>query len=135
MDKINSTVIALNDSFPLILPLFERLHFLFDFLKWLLGGLFGLYLIFMLLRWNEVRKTRIIMEKMLEKISSLDTRVKKIEKGIEWKNSKNGKNKNREIAETNSVKDSGWIAKIKNGFKRGTSFFEPLKKKLRGNNR
>ncbi len=91
IDYINSTIESVNNSVPIAMPIFESLRAVVDLLMWLVGGLFGIYLIFMIFKWYESRKIRNIMDEMLAKLSSLDERVRNIEKKIDTKNKRNKK--------------------------------------------
>ncbi|MFW6013576.1 MAG: hypothetical protein ACOCQG_00215 [Candidatus Nanoarchaeia archaeon] len=82
MNKTNATIEAVNESFPIISGFLESLVGFFELLKWFAGGLFGLYLIFIFLKWYEFRKIRQILGELLTKVQSLDKRVEKIEKTV-----------------------------------------------------
>ena len=85
MNKTNATLNAINDSVPILSSLLENLQGLFELLKWLVGGLFGLYLIFMFLKWYEFRKIRQVLSELLTSVKSLEKRVGKIEKSMDKK--------------------------------------------------
>ena len=50
---VNETLLI--ESIPVLSPLFEKVRVVIMSLQWLAGGLFGLYLILIFIRWHEAR--------------------------------------------------------------------------------
>ena len=49
---MNETLI-LAETVPFLIPLFEKVRLIIMSLQWMMGGIFGLYLILIILRWRE----------------------------------------------------------------------------------
>ena len=52
----NETLIL--EAVPALTPLFETVRSIIQSLQWLVGGIFGLYLILIFLRWRESRMVK-----------------------------------------------------------------------------
>ncbi|MBN2367764.1 hypothetical protein JXC34_02000 [Candidatus Woesearchaeota archaeon] len=81
---LNETII---NAVPVLMPIFDSLHALIQSLQWLVGGMFGLYLILVFLRWRESRMVSSILKEIRDDIRELsrdiravNERVNKIEK-------------------------------------------------------
>ena len=81
---------ALNETItniPLLAALIDAIRTLIQSLQWLVGGVFGLYLILIYLRWRESRTVARILREIRDDIKLLtgpiekiNARVKKLEK-------------------------------------------------------
>ena len=81
----NETLIL--DAVPALAPLFETIRLIIQSLQWLVGGIFGLYLVLIFLRWRESRMVAQILKEirddlkqLTEEIKTVNNRVDNIEK-------------------------------------------------------
>ena len=81
----NETIIL--EAVPALAPLFETIRLIIQSLQWLVGGIFGLYLILIFLRWRESRMVGQILKEIRDDLKNLadeirivNERVDKIEK-------------------------------------------------------
>jgi len=82
---VNETLIL--ESVPALTPLFEAIRLIIASLQWLVGGIFGLYLVLVFLRWRESRMVAKILKeirddlkKLAKEIKIVNDRVDKLEK-------------------------------------------------------
>ena len=81
----NETLIL--EAIPALAPLFETVRLIIQSLQWLVGGIFGLYLVLIFLRWRESRMVAQILKEirddlkqLTEEIKTVNNRVDNIEK-------------------------------------------------------
>lgn len=81
----NETIIL--EAVPALAPLFETVRLIIQSLQWLVGGIFGLYLVLIFLRWRESRMVAQILKEirddlkqLTEEIKTVNNRVDNIEK-------------------------------------------------------
>lgn len=81
----NETLIL--EALPALTPLFDAIRLIIESLQWLVGGIFGLYLILIFLRWRESRMVGQILKEIRDDLKNLadeirivNERVDKIEK-------------------------------------------------------
>jgi len=74
-DPINETLLL--SAVPALIPLFEKIRYFIQSLQWLVGGMFGLYLILVYLKWMESRQVAKILKEIRDDIKQLaeDIRV------------------------------------------------------------
>ena len=70
---INTTIIAVFEPFLTTTQSFV------GFIKLLFGGIFGLYLVLVILRWHEIRTLRNIMDEIKMEVKKINEVVKKFE--------------------------------------------------------
>ncbi len=82
---VNETLLI--ESIPVLSPLFEKVRVVIMSLQWLAGGLFGLYLILIFIRWHEARMVGRVLKEIRDDIRILsddirlvNNKVKKLEK-------------------------------------------------------
>jgi hypothetical protein len=82
---MNDTLLA--ESVPILMPLFETVREVILSLQWLMGGIFGLYLILVFLRWRESVELKKILKEIRDDIRELsddirlvNSKVKTLEK-------------------------------------------------------
>jgi hypothetical protein len=66
---MNETFII--DAIPVLGPIFDKVRIVILSLQWLVGGLFGLYLILILMRWVEARAVKKILREISDDIKEL----------------------------------------------------------------
>ena len=71
---INTTVI------PVVDPLLHTVKYFVNFVQILVGGIFGLYLILVILRWHEARTLKKLMQDVRDELVELNSTVKRLEK-------------------------------------------------------
>ena len=81
----NETIIL--EAVPALAPLFETVRLIIQSLQWLVGGIFGLYLVLIFLRWRESRivaqilkEIRDDLKQLTEEIRTVNDRVDNLEK-------------------------------------------------------
>lgn len=72
---MNETIIL--NSIPIIAPLLETIREVILSLQWLVGGLFGLYLILVFLKWKESRQMVKILKEIRQDIKEMTNELKK----------------------------------------------------------
>lgn len=72
MVDINSTLIPLTES-----PVVQGLGKVFGAVSVVVGGLFGLYLILIILRWKEARDVKCLLSEIRDDLKSLSNFMKK----------------------------------------------------------
>jgi hypothetical protein len=82
---MNDTLLA--ESVPILMPLFETVREVILSLQWLMGGIFGLYLVLVFLRWRESVELKKILKEIRDDIRELsddrrlvNSKVKTLEK-------------------------------------------------------
>ena len=82
---VNETTII--EAVPALTPLFETVRSIINSLQWLVGGVFGLYIILIFLRWRESRivakiltEIRDDLKKLADEIRTVNKRVNNLEK-------------------------------------------------------
>ncbi|MBC8501165.1 MAG: hypothetical protein H8D38_05395 [DPANN group archaeon] len=76
-----------NETIPtLIEPVANMVGGVINLLKTAIGGIFGLYVLLVILRWKEARDMKKILLEVKEQIAKLNKTVTKIEKLNEKKN-------------------------------------------------
>ena len=76
---------ALNETItniPLLAALIDAIRSLIQSLQWLVGGVFGLYLILIYLRWRESRMVARILREIRDDIKQLTGHIKKINERV-----------------------------------------------------
>ncbi len=81
MTDINST--AINLTMPIVGPIIKTIQGFMGIMQWLLGGIFGLYLVFLTLRWLELRRVSKIAMVMKTDLKELRNSVSNIEAKID----------------------------------------------------
>ncbi|MFW6449679.1 MAG: hypothetical protein ACOCZ6_01380 [Nanoarchaeota archaeon] len=76
MADVNNTINSINATIPVLEPLVSSMHGILDMLMWLLGGIFGLYILFSVIKLYEFRA----LKKM---INNLDAKLDRIEKKLD----------------------------------------------------
>ncbi|MFW5990905.1 MAG: hypothetical protein ACOCQX_01620 [Candidatus Nanoarchaeia archaeon] len=76
MADVNNTINSVNATIPVLEPLVSSMHGILDMLTWLLGGIFGLYILFSVIKLYEFRA----LKKM---INNLDAKLDRIEKKLD----------------------------------------------------
>ena len=61
---------------PILMPLFEKIRLIILSLQWLLGGIFGLYLILVFLRWKESVELKNILKEIRDDIRELSDDIR-----------------------------------------------------------
>ena len=74
MDPINETILL--TQIPAIAPLAELVHDFIVSAQWLFGGMFGLYVILIFLRWRESRMVGKILTEIRNDIRQLSKDIK-----------------------------------------------------------
>lgn len=74
---------AINASVELIQPVSYVVGSLTSFLYVLLGGVVGIYVIMLLLRWSEIVMMKKFMKEIKKEISSINERLQQMEKNYE----------------------------------------------------
>ena len=82
----NSSILAI------IEPLIESTQSMVGFVKVIFGGIFGLYIVLVILRWHEIRMLRHVTSEIREEVKIIKQSVKEIKK-IENTTRKNNKSK------------------------------------------
>ena len=82
---VNETLLI--ESIPVLSPLLENVRSIILSLQWLAGGMFGLYLILIFLRWRETKIVSRVLKEIRDDIKDLSNnirvvndKVKKLEK-------------------------------------------------------
>jgi len=71
-------VVDINATLPAALdPLVNTIKFLMNILSVFVGGIFGIYLILIILRWKEARDVRRLLREMRDDLKELKGFVKK----------------------------------------------------------
>lgn len=71
-------VVDINATLPAALdPLVNTIKFLMNILSVFVGGIFGIYLILIILRWKEARDVRRLLKEMRDDLKELKGFVKK----------------------------------------------------------
>lgn len=84
-----------NTTIPLIDGMISSVHYLVNLIQVLVGGLFGLYLILVILRWKESRELKKIMKDLRDEIKGLNDNLNKLnDKNVKEKSSR--KNSSRD---------------------------------------
>lgn len=76
MADVNNTINSINATITVLEPLVSSMHGILDMLTWLLGGIFGLYILFSVIKLYEFRA----LKKM---INNLDAKLDRIEKKLD----------------------------------------------------
>jgi len=71
---LNETVLI--NAIPALTPLFESIRAIIASLQWLVGGIFGLYLILIFLRWRESRVVARVLKEIRDDIRELSESIK-----------------------------------------------------------
>jgi len=67
-----------NSTIPAILePLAQTIQSFVNVVQFLVGGIFGLYLIFLILRWREARELRKLMQEVRDELKCLNNNIPK----------------------------------------------------------
>ncbi len=77
---INETVLL--HTVPALAPLFEHIRTIIQSLQWLVGGIFGLYLILIFLRWRESRMVSNILKEIRDDIKVLSEDIRETTKRV-----------------------------------------------------
>lgn len=80
MADINSTINAINTSVPLLAPVVDNLQNLIGIVKWLVGGVFGLYIIFMAIKIYEFRSMKKMLRDLSVQVCELQKKIDKLGK-------------------------------------------------------
>ena len=87
---------ALNDSLLTIIePIITSTQSLVGFLKIVFGGIFGLYIVLVILRWHEIRMLRMITTEIKKEVGSIKASVKEIQDFEMRKKNSNKKNSSK----------------------------------------
>jgi hypothetical protein len=87
---------ALNDSLLTIIePIITSTQSLVGFLKIVFGGIFGLYIVLVILRWHEIRMLRMITTEIKKEVGSIKASVKEIQEFEQNKMNNNKKNSSK----------------------------------------
>jgi hypothetical protein len=78
MDEINETVALA--SIPILAALVDKIRMFIESVQWLVGGMFGLYLILLFLKWREARMVGKILKEIRDDIKVLATEIKEVKK-------------------------------------------------------
>ena len=68
MLDINSTLIA---AIPVLEPFVSNIQVLVSTIQYLVGGLFGLYLILIYLRWKEARDMKMVLKEIRDEVKKM----------------------------------------------------------------
>jgi hypothetical protein len=79
MADINSTLP------PLLEPVAESIHVLVNSIQFILGGLFGLYLVMVVLRWYNDRKLIKLVAQVRDEVQAISRRVDNLAATLEKK--------------------------------------------------
>lgn len=70
----NETIIL--EALPGLAPLFETIRLIIQSLQWLVGGIFGLYLVLIFLRWRESRMVAKILKEIRDDLKNLASEIR-----------------------------------------------------------
>ena len=76
---INDTIVA---ALPVLAPVFESLHAVLQSLQWLVGGIFGLYVILIYLKWRESRMAARILKEIRDDIKQLSKDIRMVNEKV-----------------------------------------------------
>lgn len=71
----------INSTLPdVLLPLVDTVNYFVNIVQVLVGGLFGLYVILIILRWREARQTKKLMKDIRDEVQNLRQTIESIYK-------------------------------------------------------
>ena len=79
---MNETLI-LADTVPFLIPLFEKIRLVILSLQWMVGGIFGLYVILIFLRWKESIAVKKILKEIRDDIKELTIDIRLVNGRVE----------------------------------------------------
>ena len=77
----NETLIL--EAVPALTPLFETVRSIIQSLQWLVGGIFGLYLILIFLRWRESRMVAKILKEIRDDLKQLADEIRTVNNRVD----------------------------------------------------
>ena len=61
----------INATIPVLQPMINTINYLVNIIQLMVGGIFGIYIILVVLRWRESRKINKILEEIRDDIKAL----------------------------------------------------------------
>ena len=89
---MNETLI-LAETVPFLIPLFEKVRLIIMSLQWMVGGIFGLYIILIILRWRESVAVKNILTEIRDDIKELTIHIRLVNDRVDNITKKKPKNK------------------------------------------
>jgi len=77
---VNETLLI--ESIPVLSPLLENVRDIILSLQWLAGGMFGLYLILIFLRWRETKIVSRVLKDIRDDIKELSDSIKTVDNKV-----------------------------------------------------
>jgi hypothetical protein len=76
-------MVDINSSIPPLLePIYQNINGVLNVLQVFVGGIFGLYIILVIIRFYEVRKLKKTLKSVTDQLSHLNTAIRRIEKKL-----------------------------------------------------
>jgi len=75
----NETILA---EVPFLSPVFESIHNIIESLQWLVGGMFGLYLILIFLRWREAYMVKKVLSEIRKDLRELADDIRNVNEKV-----------------------------------------------------
>ncbi|MGM5482132.1 MAG: hypothetical protein ACQESF_01595 [Nanobdellota archaeon] len=80
MNISNASIIGINKSATILTGLIDKYQGILEIIKWLVGGLFGLYVIILAAKLYELWSVKKILKELKSSIKKLDKKIDRLEK-------------------------------------------------------